>query len=210
MRLTRGWIVLVLVLCIVADGCGSKDLSRSKAADLIEKSENFGTVKDIKIPTGHLWYDWRNVGVFKPLQDAGLVTLRESGQKQGYWSKEYVFELTPRGEEVSKTWATTTDALPRAMSGMRCWTIWGQGETCHEANGVVYSAVLAHRKLDQITGIVSDATGRTSRADFNWHWEPTDNNKMFPNQVSAGPQQGVAGFQLYDDGWRLVEIEFGG
>jgi hypothetical protein len=194
-------------------GC-SKDLSRSRAADLIKQHKDFGAVIDVRVPVGNVWYDWRNVeSDYKPLQDHGILTIREAGQKMGMWSKEYLLELTPRGKDLSKSWLPTKDEMPGAGSGGYCWTDNSDyskgGPPCHKASGTVYSIVLARRELNEVTGITAmEAGGKMSLANFSWEWVPTTDVKDFPDRFPAGVQKGEAGFQLYDDGWRIAEIAF--
>src|ERR1700730_17030000 len=128
---TKSHFVYVLLLTAGLVGC-SKDLSRSRAADLIKQHQEFNAAMEVKVPVGNLWWDWRNVNDMNPsyplktLQDRGILTLRESGQKEGYWNKEYLTELTPRGKDLSKSWVPTDEKMPNAgtFMGPRCWTVW--------------------------------------------------------------------------------------
>jgi hypothetical protein len=206
-------VYLLLLIAAGLAGC-SKDLSRSKAADLIKQHQEFSAVMEVKVPVGNIWWDWRNVNDMNPayplktLQDRGILTIRETGQKEGYWNKEFLAELTPHGKDLSKSWVQTKEKMPNAgtFMGPRCWTTFGHGEPCHESKGIVYSVVLARRKIDEVTGITADPGGKESGAEFNWEWMPTDDGKLFPDRVPAGVQKGQAAFQLYDDGWRLGQI----
>ena len=205
--------VYVLLLTAGLAGC-SKDLSRSRAADLIKQHQEFAVAMEVKVPVGNIWWDWRNVDDSNPtyplktLKDRDIITIRESGQKEGYWNKEFLTELTAHGKDLSKSWIQTKEAMPNAgtFMGPRCWTTFGHGEPCHESKGVVYSVVLARRKIDEVTGITVDPGGKESAAEFNWEWMPTDDGKLFPGRVPPGVQKGQAAFQLYDDGWRLAQI----
>jgi hypothetical protein len=201
------------ILLLALAGC-SRDLSRSRAANLIKQHKEFGAVVDVKVPVGNIWWDWRNVNSFKPLEDRGILTVREAGQKDGMWSKEYLLELTPRGKDLSRSWLLTKDVMPSApyLSGF-CWTDssnYHTGVPCHKASGTVYSIVLARRKLNEVTGITTDSGGKESEAEFSWEWAPTGADaKMFADRMpAAGVQKGRAAFQLYDDGWRITQIEF--
>jgi hypothetical protein len=206
-------IASVALLATGLAGC-SKDLSRDRAANLIQQNQDFNFVISVKVPVGNLWWDWRDVNDLvsqyrlQTLMDRGIITMRESGQKSGYWSKEFVTELTPKGKELCKNWIATNEKMPDGAPWMNsnCWTTWGNGEPCHPARGVVYSVVLAHRSAIQVTGITSDPGGTQSEAVFNWEWPPTPNASNFPGTVPGGIENGQAAFQLYDDGWRLTQI----
>jgi hypothetical protein len=209
----RPSFVIAALACLALVGC-SKTLSRSRAADLINRNTVFSKPNTARIPVGNIWWDWRNISsatyvydgdtyVLKPLIDAGLIKYRESGQKEGYWNKEYIFELTPLGKSLSSSWTTTKDALPSGATfmGDRCWTTWGTGgEPCHKSQGTLYTFVIAKRKVDAVTGILTDPGGKTAVADFNWEWK-----KIF-DRLGGGTtvQQEHARFVLYDDGWRLA------
>lgn len=206
---------LILLIALALAGCAnSKDLSRSRAADLISRNGDFGTVLDVKVPVGNIWCDWRFINdEVKQLRTAGILTLQESGQYDGIWNKEYVLELTERGKEMSKSWAATNAKMPECSSfrlrGNYCWSKDNRrgGEKCHEPNGVVYSVVLARKKIGNVTGITMDGGAKQGQAEFTWQWDPTAAAKDFPGQVPLGVHQGVAALQLYDDGWRLEELQ---
>ena len=62
-------------------------------------------------------------------------------------------------------------------------------------------------RFGQVTGITTNAEGTMSKVEFDWSVEPT----ALWAQVSPGARaetlQGSADFQLYDDGWRLMNLE---
>lgn len=217
-KIFRCIIALVLILVSPATGsCSDKNLSRSRAADVIKQAQNFSDAMVIKVPVGNIWWDWRNVNdpnpnyPLKTLQDRDILTYRESGQKEGWWNKEYITELTPRGKDLSKSWVLTKEKMPNGSTFMgtqsRCWTVQGRGETCHEPNGDVYSVVLARRKMIAVTGIRTDPGGKESSAEFTWEWVPTADGKIFVERIPTGVQKGRALFELYDDGWRITGID---
>jgi len=209
MKRSLGWITVCV--CSSLLGCGSKDLSRSKAAHLIGKNDVFSSTSYETIPVGNVWWDVRSINAdLKVLQASNVLAVRETGQKNGYFNKEYLLELTPHGKDLVKTWTPTNQKMPSRASymGDRCWTTFGTGgEPCHEATGVVYTVVTARRKLDEVSGILPDQIGGVSTAEFDWEWVPTDAAKQFTDAMpSAGVKKGKAAFQLYDDGWRLMNI----
>ena len=58
-------VYLLLLTAAGLAGC-SKDLSRSKAADLIKQHQEFSAVMEVKVPVGNIWWDWRNVNDMNP------------------------------------------------------------------------------------------------------------------------------------------------
>lgn len=216
---TRSRILMMLVASLLTAGLAgcSKDLSRSRAADIIKEYQQFSAVVEVRVPIGNVWWDYRNLDSndlypLKRLQDRGILTLRESGQKEGYWNKEYLTELTPRSKDRSKSWVLTKENMPSGATFMaspsasRCWTVFGHGEPCHESKGAVYSVVCARRKIDEVTGITADSGGKVSAAEFNWEFVLTDDGKVFADRIPTGVQKGQAAFQLYDDGWRITQM----
>jgi hypothetical protein len=202
-----------LLLAVTFAGCSS-DLSRSKANALIEQQKDFRTTIELGIPIGNFWWDYRNLGIdphypLLALRDQGILTLRESGQKNSLWGREYITELTPRGKDLSKLWVSTKDAMPSGTYGMddRCWTTWGHGEPCHKASGVVYSVILAQKHIEEVTGITTEAGGKEASAEFTWRWVATDAGKSFMDHVPSNETKGEAEFELYDDGWRIARIK---
>jgi hypothetical protein len=206
----------VLCMSISLAACGSKELSRSKASDLISDTERLKAYWHCKAPIGNVWWDWRMVDDSNPeyplktLQDVGLITLRESGQKEGYWTREYIIELTPKGKDASNSWVRVEGKMPgNSVANSRCWTTFGHGEPCHETHGIVYDINLAQRKMLGVTGITADAGGKESIAEFEWKWSITPNGKTFGNQVgvTTDVHKGRASFRLYDDGWRIAGMD---
>jgi len=214
-RAVNRLLICVTLLTVALAGC-SRDLSRSRAAGLIEKHKEFASIMELKVPVGNLWWDWRNMNDWNPtypfqtLKDRGILTIRESGQKEGYWNKEFITELTAKGKALSRNWVATKENLPNGATffmGSGCWTTFGHGEPCHAAKGVVYSVVLAQRRVNQVTGITADPAGKESEAEFDWEWAAAPDAKNFPGLVPTDMRKGRGDFQLYDDGWRLTHIQ---
>src|SRR5437763_846145 len=124
--------IFVALMCIGLSAC-SKDLSRSTAASGITADKTFARTVEIKVPVGNIWWDYRNLNAdrgypLQMLQEKGIISLRESGQKEGYWNKEYITELGLNSKHLAMV--PTKDAMPNADSikSSRCWTTYGHGE----------------------------------------------------------------------------------
>jgi hypothetical protein len=214
----RSLLVGILLMGAALLGC-SQGPSRSRAASVLVKNVAFSETIAIKVPIGNIWWDWRNVNdtdndyPLQTLQDSGIWTIRESGQKEGLWAKEYITELTPKGAELSKSWVVTSEKMPVRAYPMTdvatstdCWTTEGRAEPCHVPKGVVYSVLLARKKLIEVSGIATEPGGKEATVEFTWQWSPTADAKNFPGRVNAGVRNGRAAFKLYDDGWRAIQV----
>jgi hypothetical protein len=88
----------------------SSTLSRLRAAELIKSHPKFKETKEIGVPVGTFFYDWRNIKEdileksVNQLSAKELLTFRETGNTHAMWWKEYVVELTPAGETEAKNW----------------------------------------------------------------------------------------------------------
>jgi hypothetical protein len=64
------------------------------------------------------------------------------------------------------------------------------------------------RSVDAITGITTPASAQNQRiVEFRWSWKVA---YLSPERAKClslpGPNQATAVFQLYDDGWRVIEV----
>jgi hypothetical protein len=209
---------VAICLCLFSSCSNSKELSRSKAADLISNNDEFAAVADIKIPIGNMWWDWRNVDSLNQTysirfyEKMGALSFQETGKKEGMWTKEYVVQLTDFGKQISRFWTPTKDKLPGVGGATDCWIIVYHRVECGEASGVVYSNVIARKKLDEVTGITapgdnaSGSSANRSVVEFNWEWIISPGADTLAERLPKGVQKGRAELQLYDDGWRVTDI----
>lgn len=187
---------LVLPLCLMSIAC-SKDLSRNRAATLLQENDQFQAGSKEQLAVGTLWCDWRNVNDlynYKPLTANGILTLTETGRKDGWWTKEYSIELTPRGKEAASAWTKTAEK-----------PTW-----CTEATpgATVFLIPLAERELVGVTGITSNPNEKSAVVEFDWKWAPTKGSDILPEKVPSNEiKHGRAAAQLYDDGWRITELD---
>lgn len=204
---------------LMLTACKSKELTRGKAEELLKKNKEFATELTVKIPIGNMWVTPENEGNAglvgaKTLTDKGIAKMRPTGLKHRLFDQEWVITLTPTGESHAKSWTRTQEKMPnieRFILDGGCYNATYHNEACHSVNGVVYSVLVARRSLKQVTGIAvtSDNVGLTV-GEFDWDWEFTPDGILFSDRVPKGVKKGKATFQLYDDGWRIKDIELHG
>jgi hypothetical protein len=202
--------VSVLMVAVGLTGC-SKGLTRSRAADLIKQERSFKGPVEIEIPVGNMFLNPSRPGYpLKMLKQNGILTVSETGQEAPLLT-ECLTALTPRGRELSVSWAKTAEAMPGAEIATlpRCWTIGGNimdHEPCHAAKGTVYSVAVAYRQLNEVTAIRTDSAGRTAEVEFMSHLVPTAAGKALSLSVS-GTRAG-ARFEFYGNvGWSVEVLE---
>jgi hypothetical protein len=180
----------------------TKNLSRARAAELIKIYPKFKSTFDMRIPVGRFWYDAWGIeyalyGDLRPLVEQGILTLTKTGQKQ-YSGRyiEQIVELTPKGEGDAKAWVKTSESIKDELPSM----------APDSPDVTIYHIVIARKELVEVTGIATSEGGRTAQVEFTWSWAPTAQAKLLPKKVPSNALQGcTAYFQLYDDGWRIVE-----
>jgi hypothetical protein len=181
-------VAVALILCVILAACGSKELSRSKAAKLIkeryytpqaiESSMSIAQVNEMK---GQV-YGNRELGrggILRKYESLGWINIVVG--RCALMGCIADISLTPKGKEESKGWK---------KSG------WGSA-------GGTWIIPTARKEFIEVTGITT-SNPTISVAEFTWRWVLTDDGKQLGLTLPA-PQRGSANFQLYDDGWRLIE-----
>jgi len=207
-------VIYIIIVCLAGNAIGQQKsrrrnkssepeqtnvLSRSRAANLIRAYPGFKFTYSRKIPVGRFWYHkLGDTDVEKDLlalEAQGILTLKATGQViYNGVTREYVVELTSKGEAEAEAWVKTSE------------TTKGEVEIGPDSPDVtVFRIRIAERQLVEVTGIASDPSGKTARAEFTWRWTPTAQAKLLPKTVPTDkPQEKAFYFQLYDDGWRVV------
>jgi hypothetical protein len=175
-------------------------LTRPRAAEIIKAYPAFkSTYNSNKIPVGRVWYDHRIIkdplfNELANLEEQRLLTISETGKFYTSVWKEYLVELTPRGEAEVKTWIKTSEK-PKELAQL----------VPDSPDATVFRIALATKELIEVTGIASDPSGKVARVEFTWKWTPTAQADLLPERVpSDEPREAALMFQLYDDGWRIV------
>jgi hypothetical protein len=208
-------------------GCaGTRELTRSKAAEMISGSQAFSAPVSLPLKRETGW-NLRPLSAYEPEAEAqaraaetyyqahpqmdvfrrlGLIDVRSTtrekpGENYGVWSFNVEPFLTHKGMELAFD---------------------GRGDQ------VALSVRLAQRELVEVTGI-SKVGDRTAQAEYTWKEVPTAAGRAFTpgspeyeslpaplRQALDGRNQikdfnkvrrGRAVFQLYDDGWRLQSAQ---
>jgi hypothetical protein len=197
---------LILTVVLGLTGC-SKGLSRDQAADVIQKSPGFEQTFDAKVALGKCWYKWRDMqsfsgdlAVYKALQDNGVLTVKESSNIYAVQWKEYVVELTPKGQEAALTsWVKTPEKVDSSSAGRP------------SPDSTIYVVHLARKRWVGVTGIAMDSGGKKAIVGFDWEWAPTDQAALFSaNAPGPDVHHGKASLELFDDDWKIDQISIEG
>ena len=182
--------VAASLFCLILTACGSKELSRSKAAKLIKEkyytsqaiesstqTTQIAEMKDEVVGQSGSAFGIRGGGLpdLRNYEKAGWITLVV--RRCQFNSCAVDVSLTPKGAEESKGWKKISDKV---------WVV-----------------PIFQREFIDVTGITSSEPS-TAVAEFTSRWIPTDYGKELGATPSA-PEAGNANFRLYDDGWRLIQ-----
>lgn len=171
-------------------------LSRGRAAEIIKAHPKFKSTDDLKILVGLVWEDRGGdffIGDLELPVDQGIVTMKKTGQVKYGRYIEHLVELTPKGEIEAKAWEKTTQEERFDSLGLVT------------SNVTVYRVVIAEKQLIEVTGVAISEGGKTAQVEYKWRWEPTAHAKLSKRVPSNTVKECAADFQLYDDGWRVVE-----
>jgi hypothetical protein len=167
---------ILLCACFLSLGC-TGNLSRSEAAKLIPNNRQFSMVRTETFQIGLVnAFSADELATKQPY--AALLSLEYiSVQADGGAS---IVTLTDKGEKAAATWEKT----------------YWMGRDA-------YTMKLAKRAVEEVTGI--SESGNTATATFTWRWEPL-NDVGKAMEVGKRLYNGSAGFQKFDDGWRLSGV----
>lgn len=164
----------LLLLLLLLSGC-SKDLSRSRTADLVKAYPKFAA------PV-----------IALPLQEQELYKYglnRDAGVIEGLWTKSLLgnfatrYNLTPKGQQYFARTFTQPEPMPLAQP--------------------------ARRELLEVTGITTPPMGGEATRVANFTWKYADLSPVaarYAGETSV-THKGEALFQLFDDGWRVQELD---
>lgn len=164
--------MLVFVSC-------SGDLSRSRAAKLIDASDDFDTYRYIRFRDGMtLDYDVNADSELAQLVNRGL--LRKEEVKVDRWTTRYKFNLTEAGKAESASWKRDESDDDTATPAL----------------------LIPRRKvsLAAVTGVFLDEDNQAI-VEFDWTMEP---EKYVSTEKEKG--KAVAVLRKYDDGWRVSDV----
>lgn len=239
LRPLRGALTTLLAaLCVAAAlglaACGSKELNRSSAADVLEASDAFKNPVSITLqPQYRQSLALGGVGgQTVPKEEVALKRFFESHPDLAVLNHLGLVEFKvtniqypdSAASPVSVT-ATLTDAGKSASGD---WQQAGDG----------WTIPIARRELVEVTGLTGgEGESKTARVEYTWRWKPLGIGTNFdmtsadyqrlPESVRRSPggasfadalrgvgtvtffeggkpQKGSAALQKYDDGWRVA------
>lgn len=157
-------------------GCSSRDLTREHAKKLIQDGGK----------QFNLVADDRTTGV-------GAINLSDNdvewGMRRGYWTPQN----TLLGQQLRLTPAGSTIGLQFGSQGMGSITLR-------------LSRRVRGRVID-VTGISGAQDSSEKIAEFTWQLETANLTPVEQDLLKDRPPvQGKAAFKLYDDGWRLQDV----
>jgi len=236
-RLRRGGVRLrlgpLLLAALCAAACGSKELTRSRAADVLRSSEEFQKPVAVAllpeyrqsltlIGTGSHTMPREEFALRRFLEShADLATLNHLGLV------EFRVGRIEYPDSVSSPVTVTVELTDEGRSASREW----------QQSGPRWMIPIARRALVEVTGLNGSADSKTARVEYTWKWEPTATGRNFdvssrehgslPESVrrsfggasfadvlrdagrvtlfdSSKALKGAATLRLYDDGWRVA------
>jgi hypothetical protein len=203
-----GPTMVLLALCVAMMACNSKELTRSKATQIIKQNIKFPQMLTDTIPIGEFRVPQPTFEAFmsdplagksyKSLVDAGLVSLHWSrGERSamlfgGRQSGIVLADLTAKG----RLYVVGDNKLVAPTGGQRQITVR-----------------MCEKEFDKVTGItmIEGELGSKAKVEYAWKFE---NQSPFEAVVEASSGSGQCSsnvthssaviMQLYDDGWRIA------
>jgi hypothetical protein len=217
-RQYREAFTAVLSLVILLSGCSSKELSRSKAASLIKESDNFKTPVTIKLTTNpSAW-----VGI--------SASLNEEQAREQYLKKCYEGDRQ-LGTRTAKQLGLINESIENAETsnqvnlfggilgtppsrfkhtltanekGKKLWLDY-RIDPKTQADDTLPNAT---KSFGEVTGIAKIGNDENKvNVEFTWGWTPNELGTAMRIKQESN-KRGVASFQRYDDGWRLINIQY--
>jgi hypothetical protein len=180
--------VVPVVLCIfvLSGGCRGKDLTRSKAAEIIKKT-NFSPEKikertlgefTVGADTNAFIMEY-NLKQLRTLEKVGWITIAVR-RCNGIGGCAVDIAITPKGAEAATSW--------RKLSGFK---------------GDTWLVLTKQPEFIEVTG-VSNTSPTSGQVEYTWRYVPTESGKTL-GIAATEPMRETLMMQLFDDGWRIVE-----
>ena len=134
--------------------------------------------------------DLRVAAQYESLEDAGLVTM-------------YLQQPTPAEAAVCGTpYLEHKELIGIALTARGAAENWPE----HAEGAGGWDVLVGRREFLDVTGVRTESNATTARAEFTWRLVPTPGGSAL-GQTSS-PLRGSAGFERFDEGWRLVGIDY--
>jgi hypothetical protein len=183
-----------VILCIpfLLVGCGSKELTRPKAAELINneyfKQANIEkTAKNLTVRTGsghnYIIHDSES-NTLMAVQRAGLFSVQ---LHPGVFLTSGNVSITEKGRALSREWKEDRSRV-KSVNLAEIGPIW--------------IIPTQRQKFLEVTGITTQSP-TTAVTEFKWQWIRTESGKAL-GITEDTVVTSTAQFQLYDDGWRIM------
>lgn len=231
-RMTAIFLAVITAPTLLS-ACGSKELNRARAADIIESSEAFKNPVTVTIqPEYRQSLALAAVGVqTTSKEEIALKRFFEAHPDLAVFNHLGLVQFKVSNIQYPNSAAspvTVTAAL--ADAGRSASVEWQQ-------TGVGWVIPIARRELVEVTGVaVGEREGKRARVEYTWRWKPLGVGTNFdtssrdyqslPEHVRRNPrgtsftdvlggisqipffdggktQLGMVTLRLYDDGWRI-------
>ena len=204
----RCFALFSIYFCFVFTGCGSKELTRSRAAEIIAKNIHFPEVITGQVRLGHLSTEETSFEKFTSANPGGIwyKILSEKGQLSLSW--QGISKSTSGVYTVN--WGNVFVVLN--PSG----TKYQLGPEQDDATGKYINVKLCDKQFDEVTGITAiDQSNAT--VEYKWKFEnltpfgnaQIDMERQMGGRWAACSQRGVrivsVRMRRYDDGWRFLQ-----
>ena len=191
----------------MAASCTDRNLSRSKAAQLIKDSADFKNRRHTAaVCVGDCLQDGPGgYPIDRALQSLGYLNIGSSRRVRNLFSANahlVLISLTSKGADASKSWKVT-----RQDPGYKGYP--DRASSQDRGPSVEFEVIVARPELIEVTGI-REPQPKIAVAGYTWKWIPNTFGKDLVNAgmkdvVPMNIEKGEASFILYDDGWRLAQ-----
>ncbi|MDD3294488.1 MAG: hypothetical protein PHG20_07360 [Geobacteraceae bacterium] len=193
-------VCIFFVMAIVTAGCSSKELTRSEARKILEKTtgKEIGDLNSGFVVAGGIPSSDAFMGLEKHITPEDYRTLEREGMIKLENMGLVVFGerfLVTFPEDINKKYVLSTETKDTVEMDGKKFT------------KDVSKVVLGQSSIKEITGIRQEGkeTGAKARVEFTVHMEVTPFGKVMLLPSLQGDVPYIAKFEKYDDGWRIVK-----
>lgn len=182
--------VLIALFLALLSGCGSRNLLKSRALELIQQDKGTSEVSSyFDFYTSLVKYYAQNRAVYDAFVSLGLIETPTPGS-----GDLYKIVLTPKGKQAAEGWINL---------GYNSWYGYQQWKV-PTASG---------RKVVEVITIITKPELKEASAEFSWQWKLNEIGSALSKQSSEWSQsqlhKGQAKFQVDDSGvWHVVSISW--
>lgn len=204
-------IVAVAAAVAMIVGC-NRDLSRSQAADLIQKGDVMPKIFEVPLPLGEHCDDNDHADLLLKENEGELFLERKLRGIAAELRQRRLLVAQIKHLEGSMVANLLNHPRPTgacrdaglSMTGYWNWTlsVTDDGRKFGIAGAQLQLATSA---FVAVTGLVRDPGAHRMTAEYTYRWSLTPLGQKLPTVAPPQePQKATAAFRLYDDGWRLA------